>query len=247
MIEFTIAGWSAWAPGLSDPQDWRQWALEPRLPAAEGVPALEEVPPMQRRRIDRLGRIALQAAYGCRDEGSANVPWIFASRHGDPARSLELMLDTARGEAVSPTSFGLSVHNAIAAMFSIATAGRGNCIALAAGKATAEAAATEAAGLLADGAAEAFMVVYDAPLPMAYAPFVDEPGPYYAWCWRLVPAGTDAGPRIALSWEPGDARDEGDAAPPLPHGLDVLRFLLSGAPALASTHHGTRWTWRRHG
>ena len=109
-----------------------------------------------------------------------------------------------------------------------------------------EAAATEAAGLLADGAREAYVVVYDAPLPPAYAPFADEPGPYYAWCWRIVPAGEGDGPRIALSWQADDAHD-GGARPSLPHGLDALRFMLSGAPLLASVHHGTRWTWRRHG
>src|SRR5690606_28674506 len=36
MIEFTIAGWSAWAPGLTDPRQWLEWAHAPRLPEVDG-------------------------------------------------------------------------------------------------------------------------------------------------------------------------------------------------------------------
>jgi hypothetical protein len=82
------------------------------------------------------------------------VPLVFASRHGDVARSMDLLGALASDQPLSPTGFGLSVHNAIAALYSIARGHRGNYLALAAGQATVEAACLEAAGLLADGARE---------------------------------------------------------------------------------------------
>lgn len=242
MIEFTVADWAAWAPGLTGADDWRAWARQPYLPQGDDTPQLTEVPAMQRRRIERLGRMAMQAAYWCQPVQTGATPLVFASRHGDPTRSLELLDAMTRGEAMSPAGFSLSVHNAIAALYSIVRGERGNYVALAAGAATAEAALVEAAGLLADGAPEALVVVYDAPLPGVYRPYADEPDPYYAWCWRI--AGEGEGPRIALANAAAE-RDIVAAPPALPHGLDVLRFLLAGDGELAFRNGNVQWRWSR--
>ena len=150
-IQFTIAEWAAWAPGLETADAWRVWARQPFPPHGQGTPALGEVPAMQRRRIDRLGRMAIQTAYWCQRAEAEGIPFVFASRHGDVACSVELLESLSRRETLSPTSFGLSVHNAIAALYSIVRGERGNYLALAAGHATPEAALVEAAGLLGDG------------------------------------------------------------------------------------------------
>lgn len=242
MIEFTVADWAAWAPGLTGAEDWRAWARQPYPPQGDDTPSLTEVPAMQRRRIERLGRMAMQAAYWCQPAQADPMPLVFASRHGDPARSLELLDAMARGEAMSPAGFSLSVHNAVAALYSIVRGERGNYVALSAGAATAEAALVEAAGLLDDGAAEALVVLYDAPLPGAYRPYADEPDPYYAWCWRI--ARTGEGPRIALT-NAAEGAEAGAAASQLPHGLDVLRFLLAGDDELAFRDQGVQWRWSR--
>ena len=167
MIEFSIVDWAAWAPGLSERSQWLGWADAPYPPVGEDTPALAEIPAMQRRRIERLGRMAIQAACWCEDgQGADNqVPLVFASRHGDVARSMELLGALASDQPLSPTGFGLSVHNAIAALYSIARGHRGNYLALAAGQATVETACLEAAGLLADGAREVRVVVYESRLP----------------------------------------------------------------------------------
>lgn len=89
------------------------------------------------------------------------------------------------------------VHNAIAALYSIARGQRGNYLALAAGRATVETACVEAFGLLADGAPEVRLVVYESPLPPIYAGFADEPDPFFAWCWRLGPGKNHRSIRIA--------------------------------------------------
>ncbi|MDV5768179.1 beta-ketoacyl synthase chain length factor [Stenotrophomonas maltophilia] len=167
MIEFSIVDWAAWAPGLSERSQWLGWAEAPYLPHGGDTPALAEVPAMQRRRIERLGRMAIQTACWCEDGQGADsdVPLVFASRHGDVARSMDLLGALVGDQPLSPTGFGLSVHNAIAALYSIARGHRGNYLALAAGQATVEAACLEAVGLLADGAREVRVVVYESPLP----------------------------------------------------------------------------------
>lgn len=244
MIEFSVVDWSAWAPGLTSKEQWQAWAQAPALPQGEDTPALTEVPAMQRRRIERLGRMAIQAACWCEqpDDGG-QVPLVFASRHGDVARSMELLDSLGADHGMSPTAFGLSVHNAVAALYSIARGHRGNYLALAAGRATVEAACMEAYGLLADGAPEVRVIVYESPLPAVYADFADEPDPYYAWCWRLALADRP-GTRLSLGW--GAATADSPAAA-LPHGLDALRFLLAGDPTLQLAADGQQWTWQRHG
>lgn len=247
MIEFSVADWAAWAPGLATRAEWRGWAASPALPQGDDTPALSEVPAMQRRRIERLGRMAIQAACWCDDERVADsaVPLVFASRHGDVARSMELLNALTSDLPMSPTGFGLSVHNAIAALYSIARGHRGNYLALAGGRATVEAACIEAAGLLADGAQEVRLVIYESPLPSIYAEFADEPDPFFAWCWRLTAprAGT---PTLRLAW----AADETATVPApgsLPHALDLHRFLLAGEAALEHAADGQRWRWTRDG
>ncbi len=248
MIEFSVVDWSAWAPGLTSQDQWRQWAAAPWLPQGEDAPALVEVPAMQRRRIERLGRMAIQAACWCEQaaEGDAEVPLVFASRHGDVARSLALLQSLAANEAMSPTGFGLSVHNAIAALYSIVRGNRSNYLALAAGAATAETACVEAFGLLADGAPEVRVVVYEAPLPALFSEFASEADVGYAWCWRLRRADAP-GTRIGLGWEAAAAPAGDAAAALLPAGLDAHRFLLSADAQRRHQAEGQRWCWQRHG
>ena len=189
---------------------------------------------MQRRRIERLGRMAVQAAWWCSQAETAGVPLVFASRHGDVQRSFELLEQLARGEPMSPTHFGLSVHNAIAALYSIVRGERGNYLALAAGRATAEAALVEAAGLLADGAPEVLVVVYDARPPAAYASFLDEPDPFYAWSWRVRADGE--GTRLSLAWAAEMTGDDASAPEEAP---SAARTLIAGERWLGDAHDET--------
>lgn len=199
---------------------------------------------MQRRRIDRLGRIALQAAWWCADATTANMPLIFASRHGDVARSCELLAQRARDEPMSPTHFGLSVHNAVVALYSIARGEHGNCLALAGGRASAEAALVEACGLLADGAEEVLVVVYDVPLPTIHASFLDEPQTSYAWAWRVRAATEETG--LTLDWQTDEAASWDTAArSTLPAGLAPMCFLLGSQAEHVHRVDGLCWRWGR--
>lgn len=238
--QFSVQAWAGFAPGLESPEAWRAWASEPGLPTGEAMPALAEMPAMQRRRLEKLGRMALQVAWHCQPEGTGDMPLVFASRHGDIGRTFEMLAVLARGEALSPTQFGLSTHNAIAAQYSITRVLAGNYLAVSAGANSAAAALVEALALLADGAPAVLVVVYDNTTPEAYAAYRDEPEAPYAWAWRVGPP-CEGHPRFSI--EAGAGLATGTGA--LPHGLDVLRFFLAGDAGLVSPDGA--WQWRRHG
>ena len=233
---FSVEAWSAFAPGLDDDAAWLAWSRAPWLPQGDEVPALQEMAPMQRRRVERLGRAALQVAWRCQGDDHRDIPLVFATRHGDLGRTRQMLSELARELPLSPTQFGLSTHNAIPAQYGIARGLVGNYVVVSAGAASAEAAVIEAQALLADGAPAVLVVVFDGPTPDDYAAYRDEPEAWYAWAWRVVPARAGL-PTFSL--RPCTPEPFGD----LPHGLEVLRFFLSGEHALSGAGGG----WTRHG
>lgn len=258
-LEFGVRAWAATAPALHTPDAWQAWCRSPWLPDGTGLPALSSMAPMLRRRVNAIGKAALLPAYDVAgtpvpaSEGGSRLPQIpsvFASRHGDSERAFEMLSELAANAPISPTAFGLSVHNAIGALFSIDRGETSVQQAVAAGCDTVEAAVVEAAALLADGADEVLLVCYDAPLPAAYSEFADEPGCLFGWAWRMGrPRAGDPAMRLEIVAQRGtrEAEDTDTAHPVLPHGLDVLRFFLAGEPELM--HRGERaiWRWQRHG
>ncbi|MBZ4415734.1 beta-ketoacyl synthase chain length factor [Myxococcus sp. RHSTA-1-4] len=240
---FSVHHWAAWAPGLDGPDAWKAWLSRPHPLPAEGTPPLTEMPAMMRRRVDRLGRIALQAAYRC--QGSAPpCPVVFASRYGDVGRSVDLLDQLARSTPLSPTSFSMSVHNAIGALYSIARGDTSAYSAVAAGAETVEAAFVEACGLLSEGAPEVMVVVYDEPLP---PPFQHFPAPAtvpHAWACRL--RASDGASGYSLTCHASTGAPDTPAEDALPEEFAVLRFLVSGAERFEH-HVGPRlWRWQHH-
>ena len=202
---------------------------------------------MLRRRASTAGKIALEAAYAAlpADGAGDDIPVVFASRHGECARSAELLQELAAGVPLSPASFSLSVHNANAGLFSIARRSRGNGIAIAAGPSTVEHAVIEACGLLADGAPSVLLVVADGPLPDVFAQLSDCREEVLGWAWLMQAADENAPlPTLSLQWSAADAAVADTAAA---GSADVLRFFLNtDAVGLVRQANGRRWHWMRH-
>lgn len=233
------------AAGLQTPAQWQAWSHAPFLPAhTVGDVALENFPAISRRRLSMLGKMAVAVADQALGHSAGALdatPIVWASRYGDAQRSLDLLHTQAQGEPLSPTAFGLSVHNGIAAQHSIARKVHANGLCLAAGRHTAEAGVTEALGLLADGAPQVLLVCYDAPLPDPYDRFHDEPLSPYAWAWLLTHAGgapAQAYATLTLETVPDEEVAPAPSTPGLPHGLQVLQYMLSGSGGVSA-----RWRW----
>ncbi len=241
-LRFSIAAHSAWAPGIETAEAWLAWAKQPFEIVGDAEPGVRQMPPMLRRRAGALGKMALEVAYQCLD-GRKDIPTVFCSRHGEVARAYELLSDLANGVVLSPTAFGLAVHNASAGLFSIARSDQANHLALAAGASTIEHAVIEACGLLDDGAPMVLLVAYDNCLPQVFEKFQDYKEQAHAWAWLMVPVTQDAKATLRLSWSAGD--EPVLDAQTMPPSLQVLQFQLNEDPCMERVADGRRWHWAR--
>ncbi|MEG2461219.1 MAG: beta-ketoacyl synthase chain length factor [Acinetobacter sp.] len=80
--------------------------------------AIEQIPAMQRRRLSRLAKLALNSAMQTLDTRKVDyIVWV--SQYGDEAKTLNILADVLREQTPSPTQFSTSVHNAISGLYSI--------------------------------------------------------------------------------------------------------------------------------
>lgn len=238
-VSFNVARFEAWAPGMSTAGDWHAWACGERTIGSQGEPALQQMPPMLRRHAGRLGRLACEAGYRALGDATG-VPVVFCSRYGEVDRSVELLSALAAGASLSPTSFALSVHNAIPGLFAMARRDTGNCVSIAAGDESAAFGVVEACGLLADGADQVLLVFADCPLPSVYEEFADVDPVAFAWAGLLAPAGHAA---ARLEWRAADSPPAAGRRPPA--ALTALRFLLGHERELIQISNGREWRWHR--
>ncbi len=220
------------------------WSVEPLLPPegggllelAAGTPELGFVEPLLRRRLSPLGRAMLHCA-GRVTEGRGPLPSVFASRHGEVARSLPILEDLARGLPSSPTQFSMNVHNAVAGVWSIARQDPSPSNSVAAGAETFGLGLLEAFSLHVAVPSQPVLFVYaDEPLPAPFAAFTDREAPLHAVALLI---GLPATKRLVLEREPGGT---GDPAP-VPQSLQALQTLHSGLSQGPWAEAGGTWRW----
>lgn len=249
---WALRAWSALAHGLQTSAHWLQWAERPELPCGDVVLDLSHIPAMARRRLGSQAKWAVAVADSVLAQAAQpNLPVVWTSRYGDAEKSLSLLQAQAAGEPLSPTAFGLSVHNGIGAQHSILRGMRANAVCVAAAHAAPEAGVMEALGLLCDGAPEVMLVCYDAPLPVPYERFHDEPALPFAWAALLTLAAPDT-TGFTLQAQPAITGEHAmsKSALHLPHGLEVLQFLLNNQQAVlrypqAGSADAGHWLWER--
>jgi len=156
------------------------------------------IPTSQRRRLPAFTRDILRCALPLMRD-APDRPIILSSPHGDMASTATLLTDITKREPLSPSLFGLSVHNAPIGALSLCLDGPGDQTALAGGAATLSAGLLEAyARLVTAEAAEVLLIHADEKLPEIYAPFdAATPGVFVAMVLRLVGASADAESNIA--------------------------------------------------
>lgn len=202
VLSFQVVDWAAFAPGIVNREDWAAWAKgEQPLPldATTPVPA-EAIPPALRRRLDRMGRLALQALFAVGAGGEDLL--VFASRFGELGRSIDLMRQIEAGELPSPTGFTLSVHNALAGQASIVLKNRIAHSAVAAGIDTLAMGLLEGVLALAEHPGrDAILVCYDVAPPSVFAAAVPE-NQQVAIALRIRPSVMRAHGRAGLAEGP---------------------------------------------
>ena len=133
------------------------------------------VKPIQRRRLSAFAKMILSCAHKVNPDAQP-MPIIFSSRHGDLHKTSDLLAQLEVQEPLSPTQFGLSVHNAVAGLLSILTNNKAPIVALAGGNNSINSALCEAYMQLQEPEIERVMVIHaDQTLPELYQEFADEP------------------------------------------------------------------------
>lgn len=210
-----IARWSAWRPGAA-------------------APDVGFIEPLLRRRLSPLARAALHVAHACIGDLPA-VRCVYASRHGELARTVDMLRGLAQGEPLSPTAFSLSVLNANAGLFSIIRGDTSPITALAAGADTFGFALLEAASRVAQEGGWPLLLLYaDAPAPEPLPTPDGDVADILAVGLLVDPAAATTVIETAFEAAAG--------APDEPQALAFLRCLEQGSP----THWAgpdRRWAW----
>jgi len=119
-VHFSVSRVVAWAPGVSTRDEWRQWARGERAIERDGEASPRTDPAMLRRQRGTTGANGVRRRLRCFSTARAIsdgplLPLRRGRTFGSPCFSA-----LARGSDLSPTSFGLSVHNAVEGLFSMA-------------------------------------------------------------------------------------------------------------------------------
>ncbi len=232
MPDFIINKWCAWAPGLG--------VLDDKLVETDSITVPKSVPKLLHRRLGQLGKAVFNIAERCLEPGKT-LPVVFSSSHGEICKSLEMLKIIQIGEELSPTAFSLSVHNAIAGLYSIAFTNREEITVIAPCREGVAAAFAEGLGQLQEGIDEVMLILYDEPIASFYptAPYkLTMPDPC-VFGVRLSLQGN--GLAMNLSRSVG-SREDGEQPVQL---LALIRFLLSDERELALGNQGHSWVWRK--
>lgn len=233
MPDFILSAWYAWIPGLT--------SLDNRLVQANLPSTSSFVPKMLHRRLSPLAKAVFHVTELCLVNNQP-IPAVFSSAHGEISKSLEMLRLIQAGQELSPTAFSLSVHNAIAGLFSIAFNNKLEITVLAPGQEGIAPAFIEAIGLLHEGADEVLLMLYDEPISDFYptAPYqLNSPTP----CVLGLRIGLKGGGMLLNLSRSSQPRDDGEHPVQL---LAFVNFLLDGSQSLVLGNQGHSWTWHKH-
>jgi hypothetical protein len=233
MPDFVINNWRAWAPGIS--------IKHANLIPESSQTDLRQVPKLLHRRLSTLAKAVFLTAEKCCISAPSSIPVVFSSSHGEICKSLEMLKTLQREEELSPTAFSLSVHNAIAGLFSIAFNNHEEITVIAPCQEGIAAAFAEGLGMLQEDKPEVLLIFYDEPIADFYptAPYhLNAPEPCVL-ALRISRAGD--GTRISLQ-RSQQGRNDGEQPVQL---LAFIRYLLADDSELELGNPGRCWTWRK--
>jgi hypothetical protein len=210
------------------------------------------MPPILRRRADPADRLALEVAFRLAPGGAADgegMPSVFATRHGQVARSTAMIHAAIAGEPASPMDFSLSVHNATAGQYSIAAGNRAASSSLSSRGESFSSALLEAQGMILEGKEKVLAVVSDlAPPAILDGHWDGEPAGY---ALGLI-LGSSGGEEFEMALDTVETGTGAHAGSPAggadslePQALAFLRALAGNRGSVSWSRGSRRWTWTR--
>lgn len=233
-----IIDWQAMAPGLSDATQWQGWAQQPyAMDPAAAQAKLHELPMMTARRLSSGSKLAVECGLALLRRHEIDAV-LFTSRHGELERNYRILHALATEQAVSPTDFALSVHNAAVGNLTITAHQPITSSSLSAGRDSFQQGLCEVVCLLQAGYQRVLMVDFDGALPVFYHPHLPPDMPVWPYAVALV---IEKGDALCCETQPQPARQE----LPLPQSLLFLQHYLQGVAGFTVPGERTDWLWSR--
>lgn len=182
VFSFNITAWNIVCNKCLSKEDWQKgeahW-YENSQGWQDVVPKLAFLPALKRRRLSESARLFFEAAWELTEQ-DRNLPIVYASLNSEINRSFTLWQSLLQQGDVSPTSFSLSVHNALVGQWSEMRQVKSEMNAITAQKDNLEIALLEAFLLLNDGAEKVLVSIVENPPNEIYnvQPFVSSPFSY---------------------------------------------------------------------
>lgn len=245
-IQFDVIDWMALSPGISQPEQWADWQANGYAwPDNEHFVPSDAIPPMQKRRMSTLSRLAVQVAVSLTREQSVDYI-VFSCRHGELTRTSQLLQSVLDGQPASPMAFSQSVHNTATGLFTIIAGQTVAATSVSASRSSLHAACIEAAAYLASNPTHRVLLVdFDEPLPDPYGQYETQDFRGYA-LGLLLTSGQEfliQGQRQS-NRHVGCQIDSPDCSP-LPQGLMLVDALVSKARRWTMREPRYCWHWQR--
>jgi hypothetical protein len=223
MFDFVLTEWNAW------------------ISKDKSITSMPDfIPKNLQRRLSPLAKSVLSTAASC-IELNEHLPIVFSSAHGELSKSLAMLKEIQAGEELSPTSFSLSVHNAISGLFSIAYKNQAQITVLAPAKEGIVAAFIEALGILNEGSTDVLVIFYDEPV-IDFQPLPDfNLNPDFSCVLVLRMSLTGEGLPLRLS-DDSDSSEYNENAVQL---LKFINFLTGKEMTLKLGHPNHSWIWQK--
>lgn len=214
-------------------------------------PAVENVPVMQKRRLGKLARLVFAAVDGARQGQGHGIgqqcskgPVIFSSLMGEIHRTQGILESIARDEPVSPAAFSLSVHNAIAGLWSMLRDNTAPMLALSPPVGSPVPGLIEASGMLLEGQPDGVTVVFfEEDFPAFYHPFTTGPAAAFALALHLqAPDEVPDEHMIALQLQRQESALD---CPDWLSALDLLPLLRGDQEDVLLREPGATWKLER--
>ncbi|GAB3274153.1 beta-ketoacyl synthase chain length factor [Parahaliea aestuarii] len=225
--------WSRWSARAGSGGLCRQCGPEGLQERQLEAPDLRHIPPLKRRRLSPLARAVFHTLNYC--DPDAELPLVFSSAMGEINRTHGLLHQLAVAGDISPAAFSLSVHNAIAGLWSVQRNNTRPMQALAPRARSPVPALLEAIGQLHEGCDSVALVFAEEDYPDFYAPWLESPAGPSALALCLGSGERDAVARLRLQFAGGDS------APDSGGNAGALDRLLAGEPAVRIDEGGCSW------
>jgi len=242
IINFKIDTYHALSENIISPDDWKSWLKNSDFKSEQKVPT-NYIPPMIRRRMSPLSKIAVQTALEL-IENNPHIEFIvFSSRHGELPRTVELIQSILHGEDASPMAFSQSVHNTAAGLTTITAKKTIPVTSLSAGEDTFHQALIESYIYLSEHPDKKVLLVdFDSPLPKEYQDFQCETFATYAIGFVL-----SSNQNYRVSWQRHlkNSTEERSAIEFLPQSIQCLSHLIADDTKWESHSNRSVWNWEK--